>query len=104
MLVRLQFTLFIALAFVMASAVAELPSSRVVIQSELESFLLEIVQEERFTGVALAMSRGAVLHARGYGFTSGEAGNRVKTCLPCGVPKQTIHSGRCAPVGGAKQD
>jgi len=55
------------------------PSERVVIDTELEEFLQEMEQEEHFSGVALAIRAGKVLHANAYGLATDDRRNSLST-------------------------
>ena len=50
-----------------------------VIDSRFDSFLQEMETKEHFTGVALVMREGKILHAKGYGSASGNRPNNVDT-------------------------
>jgi len=50
-----------------------------VIDSRFESFLQEMVAKQHFTGVALVMRDGKILHAKGYGVASGNRANTIDT-------------------------
>ena len=60
---------------VLASAIDE------VIELQIESFLLEMVDEEHFSGVVLVAREGAIVHAKGYGIASGDVLNNVHTAF-----------------------
>jgi len=54
---------------------------REVVELKSDSFLQQMVQEERFSGVALVMREGEVLHARGYGQATSDSLNDVTTAF-----------------------
>jgi len=57
--------------------------------SQSEAFLQEMVKEEHFSGVALVMRRGEIIHAKGYGGATSEKENTVNTVFHVGsITKQ----------------
>jgi CubicO group peptidase (beta-lactamase class C family) len=52
---------------------------REVSDTRLDSFLKEMVAKEHFTGAALVMRDGKILHAKGYGAAKGDNPNNVDT-------------------------
>ena len=52
---------------------------RETVDAQSEAFLQEMVKEEHFSGVALVMRRGEIVHARGYGRATSEKDNAVDT-------------------------
>ena len=52
---------------------------REVINSGMDSFLRNMENEEHFSGIALVMRKGKVIHARGYGMANSEKENSVTT-------------------------
>lgn len=52
-----------------------------VVEPRIEAFLQRMVDEERFSGVALVAKDGNVIHAKGYGIAVGDAPNNVHTAL-----------------------
>jgi D-alanyl-D-alanine carboxypeptidase len=62
---------------------------REVSDSRLDSYLREMATKENFTGVALVMRDGKVVHAKGYGAATGSRANSVDTKLHVGsITKQ----------------
>jgi CubicO group peptidase (beta-lactamase class C family) len=60
-----------------------------VIDSRFDAYLREMVAKEHFTGVALVMREGKIVHARGYGAATGNVTNDVDTKIHVGsVTKQ----------------
>lgn len=59
------------------------------IGARFDEYLRERVQQEHFTGVALVMREGKVVHARGYGAATGHRANSVDTKFHVGsITKQ----------------
>lgn len=52
-----------------------------IIQPQIDAFLNEMVDQEHFSGVALVVKNGDVLHAKGYGFASEGSLNDVNTAF-----------------------
>jgi CubicO group peptidase (beta-lactamase class C family) len=52
---------------------------REVSNSRFDSYLQEMVTKEHFTGVALVMREGKILHAKGYGAATSARANDVDT-------------------------
>ena len=52
-----------------------------VVDSTAEAFLQEMIKNDHFTGVALVMHKGKVVHARGYGMASAGKKNSVATAF-----------------------
>lgn len=60
-----------------------------VIGARFDAYLQERVRQEHFTGVALVMREGEVVHARGYGDATNQSANRVDTKFHVGsITKQ----------------
>ena len=56
-----------------------IPSARVVIAPDIEDFLQQMVLEEHFSGIALAVRSGEVLHANAYGRATEDRANSLHT-------------------------
>lgn len=54
---------------------------REVTDTRIESFLREMVTDGHFTGVALVIQEGEVIHARGYGAATSDTANYVTTAF-----------------------
>jgi CubicO group peptidase (beta-lactamase class C family) len=52
-----------------------------VVDPRSEAFLQQMVEDEHFSGVALVMSEGRIIHAKGYGRATSEKDNAVTTAL-----------------------
>ena len=52
---------------------------REVVDSRSERYLQQMVEEERFSGAALVMKAGTIIHAKGYGSATDETDNTVDT-------------------------
>ena len=52
-----------------------------VVEPRVEAFLQKMIDEERFSGVALVARRGEVVHAKGYGVAADGASNNVSTAF-----------------------
>jgi D-alanyl-D-alanine carboxypeptidase len=52
---------------------------REVCDGRFDSYLQEMVKEEHFTGAALVMRKGVILHAKGYGAATSSTSNSVST-------------------------
>lgn len=57
--------------------------------SRFDSYLQDMVKEEHFTGAALIMRKGEIVHAKGYGAATGNTANNVHTKFHVGsITKQ----------------
>lgn len=63
------------------SMTQEVSVKRDVIDPDSEEFLQEMVKDEHFTGVALVMREGEIVHAKGYGNATSEKENTVTTAF-----------------------
>ena len=80
MIARLLAVLTVVLASVATPCLGEVsPSRSIVIEPRIESFLQEMVLEEHFSGVALAVRDGEVLHANAYGRATEDSSNSLST-------------------------
>lgn len=52
-----------------------------IVDPKIDAFLNEMVDQEHFSGVALVVKNGDVMHAKGYGFASNGSLNDVNTAL-----------------------
>ena len=57
------------------------PAINEVVEPRIEAFLQKMVDEEHFTGVALVVKGGEVIHAKGYGIAAEDAPNNVHTAF-----------------------
>jgi CubicO group peptidase (beta-lactamase class C family) len=57
------------------------PAIQEVVDPQSEKYLQQMVQEERFSGVALVMKAGTLIHAKGYGSATDEMDNTVDTAF-----------------------
>lgn len=57
----------------------EVPLIREVVDSRFDEYLQDMMTDEHFTGVALAMKSGILIHAKGYGNATGKKENTVAT-------------------------
>ena len=72
----------VLLAFIAAPGHGEVrPSGGVIVEPRIEAFLQEMVLQERFSGVALAVRGGEVLHASAYGLATPDSGNNLSTAF-----------------------
>jgi D-alanyl-D-alanine carboxypeptidase len=55
------------------------PSARIVVASDIEAFLQQMVLEEHFSGIALAVRAGEVLHANAYRAATEDQANSLQT-------------------------
>ncbi len=55
------------------------PSARIVVAPDIEAFLQQMVLEEHFSGIALAVRSGEVLHANAYGRATEDLDNSLYT-------------------------
>ena len=80
MIARMLTFLTVVLASVATPCLGEAsPSQRVIIEPRIEAFLQEMVLEEHFSGVALAVRDGEVLHANAYGRATESNNNSLST-------------------------
>ena len=59
----------------------KVPAIREVIDSRSDEYLQQMVTEERFSGVALVMKAGTLVHAKGYGNATDETANTIETAF-----------------------
>jgi CubicO group peptidase (beta-lactamase class C family) len=57
------------------------PAINEVVEPRIEAFLQKMVDEEHFSGVALVVKGGDVIHAKGYGIAAEDAPNNVHTAF-----------------------
>ena len=55
------------------------PDIREVIDPRSEEYLQQMITEERFSGVALVMKAGTLVHAKGYGNATADTANTIET-------------------------
>src|SRR3954468_24192659 len=76
-MLRMQKTFPILCAVLLLSGCAvQEPVGR---RDKFESYLQEMVAKEHFTGVALVMRDGKILHAKAYGAAAGNRANDIET-------------------------
>lgn len=80
MLFRLPAFVVTLLAVIATPCMGQInPSARVVVAPDIEAFLREMVVEEHFSGIALAVRAGEVLHAKAYGRAIEDQANALDT-------------------------
>ena len=62
-----------------ATPTEQTPAIREVVEPAAEHFLQQMVVDEHFSGAALVMQAGKIIHARGYGRATDETANTVET-------------------------
>src|SRR5688572_1064765 len=91
---RMAFSIIFAVLFHAGCSVPEPVGTRgtmvhEVSDSRFDSYLREMATKEHFTGVALVMREGRIVHAKGYGAASGSRPNSVDTKFHVGsITKQ----------------
>jgi len=61
------------------NATKRVPSISEVVDPQYDSYLRQMVEEERFSGAALVLQAGTIIHARGYGIATDDRDNAVDT-------------------------
>lgn len=61
------------------SSTEKVPTIREVVDPRSERYLRQMVEEERFSGAALVLKAGTIIHAKGYGSATDETDNAVDT-------------------------
>ena len=61
------------------TSIEDIPAIRDVVDPRSEKYLQQMVAEERFSGAALVMKAGTIIHAKGYGSATDEMDNTVHT-------------------------
>jgi CubicO group peptidase (beta-lactamase class C family) len=80
LLVVLSFLLVLLMGCIAKPAYLRLPVlDKQVVDVKAEAFLQRMMLEEHFTGVALVMNKGNVIHAKGYGKAKDDKEDEVTT-------------------------
>jgi CubicO group peptidase (beta-lactamase class C family) len=77
----LIFVVIICFSCIEQQAEKSVQNEREVIDPRCEDFLNKMEIEEHFTGVALVMRKGEMVHAKGYGMANSKRENSVKTAF-----------------------